>query len=63
MVECCMNCKHRVSIPKNNSYGDVEHFCLKTGYFLHGVNKDRHKVKRFSPSGRELKCEYERMEE
>lgn len=62
MVECCANCKYLVSTPKNNSYGDVDNFCLVTGYYLHGINKDRNKVKRFTPSGKELKCKYERIE-
>ena len=63
MVECCANCKHCVSIPKNNRYNDVEHFCMITGYFLHGINKDRHKVKHFTPGGKELECKYERKKE
>ena len=61
-VECCANCKYCVSTPKNNRYGDVEHFCLATGYYLYGVNKDRNKVKRFAPGGKELECKYERSE-
>lgn len=59
-VECCANCTHCVSIPKNNRYGDIEHFCLVTGYFLHGIKKDKNKVRRYTPGGGELKCRYER---
>lgn len=62
MVECCANCKHCVDYSKNNRYGDVEHLCLVTGYFIQGFNKDRNKVKRFSPGGKELECKYERRE-
>lgn len=60
-VECCANCKHCISTPKNNRYGDVEHFCIVTGYYIHGANKDRNTVKRFSPGGKELVCKYERV--
>ena len=62
MIECCANCKHCIDFPKNNRYGDVEHLCLVTGYFTHGINKDRNKVKHFSPGGKELECKYERRE-
>ena len=48
MIECCANCKYLVSTPKNNRYKDVEHFCLATGYFAHGINKDRNKIKHFT---------------
>ena len=60
MTECCNNCRYCISTPKDNKYGDIEYFCLATGYFLHGINKDRNKIKRFSPGGKELECRYER---
>ena len=63
ITECCANCKYCVSTPKNNRYGDVEHFCLISGYYLHGVLKDRGKIKHCSPTGKELKCTYERKTE
>lgn len=62
MVECCANCKHLISTPKNNRYGDMEHFCMVTGYFTHGIDKDRNKVKHFTPGGKVLECKYERRE-
>lgn len=62
MVECCANCKHCMDIPKNNSYGDIEHLCLVNGYYVHGINKDRNKVKHFTPGGKELECKYERKQ-
>lgn len=61
MTECCANCRHCVVKPKNNRYGDMEYFCLITGYFLIGAYKDRNKVKRYTPGGRELECRYERI--
>lgn len=60
MIECCANCKHCMPIPRNNSYGDIDYFCMVNSYYLHGINKDRNKVKHFSPGGKELKCKYER---
>ena len=60
MIECCANCKHLISTPKNNRYGDMEHFCMVTGYLTHQINKDRNKIKRFTPGGKELECKYER---
>lgn len=63
MIECCSNCKKCVSTPKNNRYGDVEHFCLATGYYLFGVNKDRNKINRYTPGRKKLVCSYERREE
>ena len=63
MIECCANCKHCVSSPKNNRYGDIEHFCLVSSYYLRGVNKDRTKITRFSPGGKKLECKYEKREE
>lgn len=62
MIECCANCKYLVSTPKNNRYGDIENFCLITGYYLHGIHKDRNKIKHFSPGGKKLECKYERTE-
>lgn len=58
MIECCANCEYLINYPRNNRYGDVDHFCAVTGYFTHGIYKDRNKVKRFTPGGKELKCEY-----
>lgn len=60
-VECCANCRNCISMPKNNRYGDVEHFCLVNGYFLHGIQKDRNKLKRFTPGGKKLECHYEKL--
>lgn len=59
MIECCANCKKCIAIPRNNRYGDIDYFCIATGYYLHGILKDRSKVKRFSPGGKELECQYE----
>lgn len=59
-IDCCANCKHLLAFPKNNSYGDVDHLCIKTSYYCSGIYKDIHKYKRYSPGGKELKCEYER---
>lgn len=58
--ECCINCKYCIGIPKNNAYGDVDYLCVATGYFCHGIYKDRQKIRRFSPGGRELQCQYEK---
>lgn len=60
IIECCANCKHCLDIPKNNTYGDIEHLCLVNSYYVHSVNKDKNKLKRFSPGGKELECRYER---
>lgn len=60
MIECCANCQHCLSYPRNNRYGDIDFLCVINGYFLHGINKDKNKVKHFSPGGKELKCTYER---
>lgn len=62
MVECCVNCKYLISTPKNNKYGDIEHFCVVTGYFCYGIHKDRNKIKHFTPGGKELECKYERRD-
>ena len=59
-IECCANCKHLISTPKNNRYGDMENFCLKTGYLVSLIHKDVHKYKHCTPAGKELPCEYER---
>lgn len=59
MIECCANCKHLISTPKNNRYGDVEHFCLSTGYYIHQIYKDKNKIKHYTPGGKELECKYE----
>ena len=61
-VECCENCKHMVEFPKNNSYNDIDYFCLVNGYFLHGIKKDRTTIKRYSPGGKALECRYERKQ-
>lgn len=61
-IECCANCKHLISTPKNNRYGDMEHFCLSTGYFVIEIYKDRNKCRHLTPGGRELNCTYERKE-
>lgn len=60
MIECCANCKYCLAYPRNNRYGDIDYLCKVTGYFLHGINKDRTKVKHYTPGGRELECKYER---
>ena len=62
-AECCANCRNCVAYPKNNRYGDVDYMCLINGYYVDAVNKDRSKIKRFSPGGRELECRYERKTE
>lgn len=59
MTECCANCRHCVSTPKNNRYGDMEHFCISMGYFVHWIYKDRNKFRHLTPGGRELTCDYE----
>ena len=59
IIKCCNTCKHLIAFPRNNGYGDVDYLCIKTGYFVHGRDKDVSKVKRFSPGGKELKCEWE----
>lgn len=59
MIECCANCKHCISIPRNNRYNDIDYLCLITGYFICGIYKDRNMIKRFTPGGKELECKYE----
>lgn len=56
--KCCRNCKHLIDIPRNNSYKDVDHFCMLNGYYTTGIDKDINKVRRYSPGGKELRCEY-----
>lgn len=62
MIECCANCKYCIDEPTNNRYGDIKHFCLVTGYYTHGINKDRTKIKHYTPGGKELECKYERKD-
>ena len=61
-IDCCANCKHLVSTPKNNKYGDTEDFCLKTGYFVLQTHVDVHKYRHYAPTGKELLCQYERKD-
>ena len=61
-IKTCRNCANLMNIPKNNKYGDVEHFCLATGYLTSGIDTDITKVKRYSPGGKELKCEWKSNE-
>ena len=56
---CCKNCKNLVGYPRNNSYGDIDYLCIKTGYFCSGITKDATKVQRFSPGGKLLDCVWE----
>ena len=58
MTECCANCKHLLAYPKNNSYGDVDYLCPVTSYFVANRFADRNKVKRYSPGGKLLPCDY-----
>ena len=60
---CCLTCKSLVEFPRNNRYGDMDHLCIKTGYFTHGTTKDVAKVKRYAPGGRELPCKWEPKKE
>lgn len=59
-IPCCANCKHLVQTPKNNRYGDMENFCMVTGYFCIGIHKDVRNYRRFTPGGKELICRYEK---
>jgi hypothetical protein len=61
-IECCANCKNCLQYPRNNRYEDIDYLCLIHGYYISGIYKDRNKVKRFSPGGRELKCKFEKKE-
>ena len=63
MTKCCRNCANLIDYPKNNRYWDVEHLCMVTGYLTCGIDKDITKIKRYSPGGRELKCEWKAKEE
>lgn len=58
-IQSCATCKHLVSKDKGNRYGDKEHFCLKIGYFVSGINKDIRKYEHLSPGGKKLNCEYD----
>lgn len=58
LVKSCNNCTNLVLFPKNNRYGDVDYFCIETGYYVTGKDKDVTKVKRYSPGGKELKCKW-----
>lgn len=58
IVRCCNNCANLIDYPKNNSYGDVQHLCIKTGHFVTGADRDIIKVKRYSPGGKELPCSW-----
>lgn len=62
MVECCANCKYLLDYPRNNAYGDIDHLCMVTGYYTHGIYKDRHLLEHYSPGGKKLVCRYERKE-
>jgi len=59
IIKCCRNCKHLLDFPRNNHYNDVDHFCIMTGYFTHGIDKNIEKIKRYSPGGKELPCNFE----
>jgi hypothetical protein len=59
MKKCCANCRYCISIPRNNKYGDVDHLCIITDYYIGNINRDRNKIKMFTPGGRELECQYE----
>ena len=61
--ECCVNCKHLVEYPRNNRYKDVDYLCLCTGYFVSGIHKDKNRVKRYSPGGKKLDCNYQPKKE
>ena len=61
-IECCANCKNCYDYPRDNRYEDVDHLCIVNGYFVTGFRKDRTKIKRYTPGGRELECSYERKE-
>ncbi len=61
MIRCCRNCANLVDIPRKNSYGDIDHLCLATSYYTTGIDKDITKVKRYTPGGRELKCEWKEI--
>ncbi len=62
MVKCCNNCANIIPYSKNNSYGDADYLCIKTGYFVTGRDKDITKIKRCTPGGKELTCEWKQKE-
>ena len=59
-IKCCATCRHLVQTPKNNRYGDVENFCIATGYYCIAIYKDREKIGMYVPGGKKLECRYER---
>ena len=63
MHKCCANCRWYSRKDKNNKYGDVEHFCIATGYFMLSseIYKNIENVKMYAPGGRELVCKYEKI--
>lgn len=62
MVECCMNCKYCIGIPRNNKYQDMDYLCFISSYYVNSIDKKRSEIKRFTPGGRELKCKYKQKE-
>lgn len=56
--KCCRTCANLAQFPKKNHYGDIDYFCLSTGYYCSGVDRNISEVKRYSPGGKELKCEW-----
>lgn len=62
MIKCCANCKNCVSIPRNNSYNDIDYLCVISSYFVIGIHKDINRIKHLTPGGRELECKYESKE-
>lgn len=58
MIKCCRNCHNLIEYPRNNKYKDIDYFCIMTGYFTSGIDQDITKVMRYSPGGKELKCEW-----
>ena len=59
IIKCCRNCRNLIESPRNNRYNDVDHFCIVTGYLTTGIDRDITKIKRYSPGGKELECEWE----
>lgn len=59
MIENCNNCKNLIECPRNNSYKDIDYLCAATSYFLSDINTDRHNIKRYTPGGKELMCDYQ----
>lgn len=62
-IECCANCRYMLEYPRNNQYRDVDYLCAATGYFVHGIHKNRKEVKSYSPGGKKLVCKYKKKEE